>query len=187
MNRRNLFSVFTTCISSIFNLFAMPTKRYKKQIFYIKAHFHYSLLFLLVILFFTNCGKIKKEIGKNNIAGEYFGTSTFVYKFSQLNVGVEDKEMTGNCSVIFHSKTNIPSLEIKTYPDKAKTNIEITGINLLDGATAFNIPDQMMRDGNSELNIQGIPSVTDTDGNKKMMVLLMKKTAYFFHTKEWFQ
>jgi hypothetical protein len=144
-----------------------------------KNYTKHCLPLIVVILFFTSCGKITKEIGKDNLTGDYNGKVTYVYKYSQLNIGIEDTERSESCSVKFYAKAKIPSLVITTYPDLVDMNIDISGITLLVNGTSFNIPQQITSAGDLVINLQGIQTIEDTNGNKNDGFIDDKDNLYF--------
>lgn len=122
-----------------------------------------KILTLVISTFiFTSCG----QIAKDTLSGQYKGKVTYVYKYSQLNMGIEDKQKSEECFSTVFADSKSPSLVVTSVPDNVPINIKITGFKLLTNGASFNIEQQVIYEKETPINLQGNPIFTDTEGNK---------------------
>ena len=70
-----------------------------------------SLEFMFIILLLFGC----KDVAKDNLRGKYEGTVTYILKYSQLNLGIEDQKVSENCIAQVFSSGDLPSIVFTTY------------------------------------------------------------------------
>ncbi|NDK54690.1 hypothetical protein [Pontibacter fetidus] len=123
-------------------------------------------LIILSVFLLSGCSQIAKE----DLNGSYEGTVTYVLKYSQLNLGIPDKQVIRKCHArVFTS--GVPSIVFLTYEGKSVkksngTNLNITGIKLLSDGVRFSIPHQEIKEDGTTYQIYGNASYEDTEGNK---------------------
>jgi hypothetical protein len=125
-----------------------------------------SLEFIFLIFLLFGCIDVAKE----NLRGKYEGTATYIFKYSQFNLGIEDQIVYENCYAHVFSSGDSPSIVIASRDSKKvfsePVNINIKGIKLLSNATTFNISEQKIDFNGNSSTVFGNPVVEDTDGNK---------------------
>ncbi len=124
------------------------------------------LPFLISIFIFSSCGQMSKKIAKDSLKGKYKGEATYIYKYSTLNLGIQDKKKSEQCYAMVFVEGKSPSLVVTSLPDLVAINIDISGFKLLTNGASFNIFEQVIKDKQTPINIQGNPIIEDTDGNK---------------------
>jgi hypothetical protein len=126
--------------------------------------FYFSLAIATLLL--MSCGQISKEVAKDSLNGQYKGQATYVYKYSQLNIGIDDTQKSEDVFAMVFTGGKSPSLVVTSIADMVAMNIDITGFKLLTNGASFNIIEQVIHDKKTPIHIQGNPIITDTDGNK---------------------
>ena len=120
-----------------------------------------SLTIATSIFILTSCGEISNEIAKDNLSGTYSCEVTYKYKYSLLNIGMDDQQKTEKCRV------SIMRIGKETLMTTSDGMIKITGLKLLIDGASFNIPQQrIVSTSQTALNIVGNPIFTDTEDNK---------------------
>lgn len=121
-----------------------------------------SFIFIGMLFFILNsCVDLAKE----NLNGSYHGTLTAVFKFGELNIGMQDKIEIKDCKVRFFADNDNPGLVVLVDKD-APLNIDVKGISLQQNGSAFNIPQQDSKQGDSLCSIVGAAVAEDENGNK---------------------
>lgn len=107
------------------------------------------------------CSELAKETAKEELIGRYSGKATYIFNFSQYNLGLPDEHKVEDCIV------SISKNDYGTYINIPDGQIGIHNLTLLTNGVQFNIFEQTIKTkDNYIMKLIGNPIFFDTNGNK---------------------